>query len=406
MLNIIKKNKEKNTLLTEFPAKSGYAESFRTMHTNLQFSSMDRELRIITITSATEMEGKTNTVANLAYTIAQTGQRVLMVDCDLRKPGLTKKFDLSKKPGLTELISKHLGTMITDGALSEIRLNDLLRLNKLQKRTGLLTVTDGADQVEICFYQGSLVDIFWKTRPEEKKLASTLIASGLLTKEQAQVALGHQKKSIQRLGTILLTMGMISKSDLKKHLAVHIVEAFKAAASMYNGKFSFSKLPLCRIEATMEQNINFDKLFREFLDEDNQSAFLTRTIENMISQTDTENLFILPSGNIPPNPSEMISSERLSFVLDHIKHSFDFVIIDTPPVLPASDALLISAHTDGILIVIKAGSVNKKHIQNAISQIEATRTKILGLVLNRVDVRRERYYRYYRKYYTSYYGKT
>ena len=352
------------------------------------------------------MEGKTNTVANLAYTMAQTGQRILMVDCDLRKPGLTKRFGQKEMPGLAELISQNLGTMISKGSIGDIRLNDLIKLNRLQKRTGVLSISDDVNQVNISFFNGNLTDIFWKSRPEDKKLASTLIKNKLLTKEQAQIAIGHQKKSVQKLGTILTTMGMISRTELKKHLSVHIVEAFKTAVSMYDGKFSFTSLPGNQIDTTLEHNVNFDKLFREFLDEQHQSPFLTKTIESMIIKTDTKNLYLMPSGNIPPNPSEMINSERMTFILGHLINAFDFVIIDTPPVLPASDAMIIAPNTDGILVVIKANKVNRKYIKDTVTQLEAGTTKILGLILNRVDVNKERYYRYYRKYYTSYYGKT
>jgi len=124
------------------------------------------------------------------------------------------------------------------------------------------------------------------------------------------------------------------------------------------------------------------------------------------SATETENLFLMPSGKIPPNPSEMISSRKMMFVLDNLSALFDFVILDTPPVLPASDALMIAPKTDGILMVVKANAVNKKYIKDALGQIESSATKILGLILNRVDINKERYYRYYRKYYSSYYGKT
>jgi Mrp family chromosome partitioning ATPase len=406
MLKLLKKHKEKNTLLTEFSAKSGYAESFRTMRTNLQFTSMEKNLKSICVTSATEMEGKTNTAANLAYTLAQTGLRVLMVDCDLRKPGLTKRFGLKKTPGLTELISRNLGTAILEGSISDIRLNDLIKLNKLQKRTGVLSISNDINQVDISFFNGNLTDIFWKNRPDEKKLASTLINHHLLTREQARIAIGHQKKSVQKLGAILTTMGMISKAELKKHLSVHIVEAFKTAVSMYDGRFSFSSLPGSQIDTTIDHNVNFDKLFREFLDEDNQFPFLTKAVESMIVKTGTENLYLLPSGNIPPNPSEMIGSDRMVFILEHVASAFDFVIIDTPPVLPASDAMMIAPNTDGILMVVKSNKVSKKYIKDAISQLETGSTRILGLILNQVDVKKERYYRYYRKYYTSYYGKT
>jgi len=227
-----------------------------------------------------------------------------------------------------------------------------------------------------------------------------------LTNEQAQIAIGHQKKSVQKLGTILTTMGMLSKADLKKYLSIHIVEAFKTAAAMYDGQFKFTSLQSHQLDVTINQNASFDKLFKEFLNDDNTSPYLTQTIKDMVSQTETENLFIMPSGNIPPNPAEMISSQRMTFVLETLIGLFDFVIIDTPPVLPASDAMVIAPNTDGILMVVKARKVNKKHIKDAISQLETGTTKILGLVLNRVDVKKERYYRYYRKYYTSYCGKS
>lgn len=406
MFKRLKARRENKALLSEFSTKSGYAEAYRTLQTNLQFTSMDKDLKCICVTSATEQEGKTNTVANLGYTMAQTGKRVLLVDCDLRKPGLTHQFKQTQTPGLTELISIHLGTMVTQGDIADVSLGDLIKLNRLQKRTGILTVSDADNQVEISFSNGNLTDIFWKNRPEKKRLASTLISQNLLSKEQAQIALGLQKKSVQKLGTILTTMGVISRAELKKHLSIHIVEAFKTAASMYGGKFTFTSLSADRIGSTIEQNVDFDKMFREFLDEEGQPSFISRTIESLIVKTEMENLYLLPSGKIPPNPSEMINSERMVFVLAYLTSIFDFVIIDTPPVLPASDALMIAPNTQGILMVIKAHKIDKKHIKNAISQIEAGSTKILGLLLNQVDVRKERYYRYYRKYYTSYYGKT
>ena len=265
MLKLKKKNSDTNTLLTQFPAKSGYAESFRTMRTNLQFTSLDKDLKSICVTSATEEEGKTNTVANLAYTIAQTGQRVLMVDCDLRKPGLTKRFNQENISGLTELISQKLGMMISDGSFGDMQLNDLIQLTLLQKRTGILSINDDTNQVDISFSNGDLVDIYWKNRPEQKKLASSLISNNLLTKEQAQIAIGHQKKSVQKLGTILVTMGMISKNELKKYLSVHIVEAFQTAFSMPGARFAFTKTPNNKINTNIDRNVNFNNFSVIFL---------------------------------------------------------------------------------------------------------------------------------------------
>ncbi|WP_020589315.1 CpsD/CapB family tyrosine-protein kinase [Desulfobacter curvatus] len=406
MLKLKKKNKEENNaLLDQYPAKSGYAESYRTMRTNLQFASMDRDLTVICVTSATEKEGKTNTVANLAYTIAQTGQHVLMVDCDLRKPGLTHRFGKKGEPGLSELVSEQLGTLMAEGSTAKIKLNDLVKLNNLQRRTGILSIADEENSVELSFYDGSLTDVYWKNRPDNKKLASSLVAANLLTKEQAQLAIGHQRRSVQKLGTILTTMGMITMADLKKHLSMHIVEAFKTAASIYNGQFKFTPMPASQIDTTIEHDVNFEKMFQEFLDEGHQFPYLADMIESVVTKTDVDNLYLMPSGKIPPNPSEMVNSGKMAFALNHLSNVYDFVIIDTPPVLPASDALVLSPGTDGVLLVVKANQVNRKYIKDAVKQLESVGTKILGVVLNRVDVSRERYYRYYSKYYTSYYGE-
>lgn len=406
MLKLKKKNKEEtNAMLDQYPAKSGYAESYRTMRTNLQFASMDRDLNVICVTSATEKEGKTNTVGNLGYTMAQTGQRVLMVDCDLRKPGLTQRFDKQGAPGLSELVAEQLGTLMAEGSTEKIKLNDLVKLNNLQRRTGILSIADEENSVELSFYDGSLTDVYWKNRPDSKKLASSLVAANLLTKEQAQLAIGHQRRSVQKLGTILTTMGMITMAELKKHLSMHIVEAFKTAASIYNGQFKFTQMPAGQIDTTIEHDVNFEKMFQEFLDEGHQFPYLADMIESVVTKTDVDNLYLVPSGKIPPNPSEMVNSGKMGFVLNHLSNVYDFVIIDTPPVLPASDALVLSPGTDGVLLVVKANQVNRKYIKDAVKQLESVGTKILGVVLNRVDVKRERYYRYYSKYYTSYYGE-
>ncbi len=85
-------------------ARSPVAEAYRTLRTNIQFSSLDKPLRTLLVTSTTPDEDKGTTVANLAITIAQTEQRVILVDCDLRRPGLHTLFGLSHEQGLTDAI--------------------------------------------------------------------------------------------------------------------------------------------------------------------------------------------------------------------------------------------------------------------------------------------------------------
>lgn len=84
--------------------KSVQAESFRTLRTNIQYSALDKELKIITFTSALAGEGKSTIAANLGQSIAQNKQKVLVLDCDFRKPTIHEKFNLSNSRGLTDIL--------------------------------------------------------------------------------------------------------------------------------------------------------------------------------------------------------------------------------------------------------------------------------------------------------------
>jgi capsular exopolysaccharide synthesis family protein len=86
--------------------KSHAAEAFRTLRTNIQFSSLDDEIKTIVVTSTQPGEGKSTVISNLAVTMAQSGKKVLLIDCDLRKPTIHKKLGLSNQDGLTSLLAK------------------------------------------------------------------------------------------------------------------------------------------------------------------------------------------------------------------------------------------------------------------------------------------------------------
>lgn len=93
-------------LITHLDPKSPIAEAFRTIRTNLQFSSLDSELRTIVITSAGPGEGKSTVLANLAVALAQSDQNVILVDSDLRRPTVHKKFNIENSIGLTNMLMK------------------------------------------------------------------------------------------------------------------------------------------------------------------------------------------------------------------------------------------------------------------------------------------------------------
>lgn len=231
---------EADMYVHDFP-KSNIAESCRSIRTNLMFMMSERPLDRLLITSAGPREGKTTTTCNIGTVMAQSGQRVLLVDTDMRRPRLHTAFKMKPKLGLSSLL----------------------------------------------------------------------------------------------LG-----------------------------------------------EATADQ---------------------------AILETPIRNLFILPSGAIPPNPTELMMTERFKHVLDDLSARFDLVIFDSPPIAPVTDAIILSAHADGVLMVVKAGVTRKEMLARSVEQLRSVKARLLGAVLNDVDLRRRGqgyYYGYYYHQGAGYYGTT
>ena len=112
-----------------------------------------------------------------------------------------------------------------------------------------------------------------------------------------------------------------------------------------------------------------------------------------------ENLHILLSGEIPPNPSELLGSSRMESVLKKLKESFDFIIIDLPPVNIVSDAVAISPMLSGIIVVTREGYATKRDVDECFNQLELARVNILGCVMTCAARKGGSYGRYKYKYY-------
>lgn len=124
-------------LITQLKPKSSVAESYRTLRTNIQFANLKKIGQVILFTSSSLKEGKSTTVANLAITKAQEGNKVLVVNCDLRKPSLYKIFGLDKDSGLTDIILGKIAWRdavkdITDLMMGKIRMDDIMRTPGLE----------------------------------------------------------------------------------------------------------------------------------------------------------------------------------------------------------------------------------------------------------------------------------
>ncbi len=117
-----------------------------------------------------------------------------------------------------------------------------------------------------------------------------------------------------------------------------------------------------------------------------------------------ENWYILPSGDLPPNPSELLGSQRMASALKILSENFDYIVIDLPPVNVVSDALAISHFITGMIVVIREDYTEKKELESCMRNLKLSNVNILGCVLNRANAVRGTYgkkkydkYRYYSK---------
>ena len=197
--------------------RSAAAEAYRTLSTNIQFSSLDRELRSLLVTSVGADEGKSIVLANLAITMAESGRRVVMLDCDLRRPTLHTIFQLPDQPGLT-------------------------------------------------------------------------------------------------------------------------------------------------------------------------SMMLDESLAPPLQATATANVSLLPAGPLPPNPAELISSERFGRALAAIAGVADIVLVDAPPINTVADATILATRVDGVLLVVDSGRTRRDAARRAKQQLDRVGARVLGATLTNVKV--------------------
>ncbi|OGO43226.1 MAG: capsular biosynthesis protein [Chloroflexi bacterium RBG_16_57_9] len=204
-------------LVTLVNPRSAVAEAYRSLRTNLEFSSLDHPLRTMILTSAAPEEGKSVTLANLAVAMAQAGKRVIVADCDLRRPSQHRLFELRQNPGLTTMI------------LEESALN----------------------------------------RPP-------------------------------------------------------------------------------------------------------------------LQSTSVPNLQVLTSGPLPPNPAELLSSQRMIDVIKALADQADVVLFDAPPVIAVTDAVVLAAKVDGVLLVVQAGRTRREHVEKAKALLDKVNARVVGSILTNV----------------------
>jgi non-specific protein-tyrosine kinase len=129
-------------------------------------------------------------------------------------------------------------------------------------------------------------------------------------------------------------------------------------------------------------------------------------MSGVVKKTPVNNLSIITSGSLPPNPSELLSSTKMRDVIALLAKHFDMVILDSPPLLAVTDALVLTKNVDGVILVVDPKKTKRSAIKQAIEQLQRVNARLLGVVLNNIKIKRSSYYYNREYYYSKHYGKT
>jgi Mrp family chromosome partitioning ATPase/capsular polysaccharide biosynthesis protein len=335
-------------LLTIADLHNQASEAYRLIRTNLEFAGVDRPLRTLLVTSAGPSEGKSTVAANLASVLALAGQRVILVDCDLRRPNVHRIFDVANQRGMTSLLLHDIPP-----ADSSPRVNGVtraLRANGAQPSMRL----EARQQSESA--RGWVVDL----------LDQTLVP--------------------------------MARTNGAGHVNGSHVNGSHVNGNSGNGHHAPEPVDVRAVVRTPEPN---DSPYAEsFADPAPVSQpNHARWIAEYLQPTHIKNLRVLTSGPLPPNPAELLASPRLANCLAYLSDEADVVVIDSPPVLAVSDPLSIASRVDATVLIVDSQKTRSDALKRAAEALTRSGTRILGAVLNNMREGADG-----SLYYTAYYG--
>lgn len=123
--------------------------------------------------------------------------------------------------------------------------------------------------------------------------------------------------------------------------------------------------------------------------------FNQKELKDVIQNSGTDNLSVIYAGPTPPNPSELLSSKKMTELLATIRGMYDVIIIDTPPILSVTDAQIVATLSDGVVLVVDSGKVKKEVALKAKTSLEHVKAKLIGVVLNNINRKHSDSYSYY-----------
>ena len=347
------KRSEIYRLETLLNPRSPASETYRALRTNIEFASVDAPLTTLMVTSALPQEGKTTTAGNLAIVFAQGGSRVLLVDADLRKPGVHTLFGLPNQHGLTTLFRDEAATVTEVAAETEL---DNLRV-----------VTSGPLPPNPAELLGSKR---WLAILERLKAEADLV---IVDSPPLQAVTDAALLAAVVDGTLLV----IRAKRTRRGAVRQAREALARSGGNILG-------------------VAMNRLKKHEYDQNYYSYY------SASQETEVDGLKIVTSGPLPPNPAELLGSKRWLAILERLKAEADLVIVDSPPLQAVTDAALLAAVVDGTVLVIHAKRTRRGAVRQARAALARSGGNILGVTMNML--RKREYDQNYYSYYNAYYG--
>lgn len=190
----------------------------------------------------------------------------------------------------------------------------------------------------------------------------------------------------QRAKTVLVTSSLPGegKSTTATNLAIALAQAGQS---------------VCLIDADLRR-----PMVNEYLGLDRNAGLTTALIgsahvNDLLQPWGEDNMLVLTSGRVPPNPSELLGSEEMKRLIDHLEQAFDVIIVDAPPLLPVTDAAVLSQHVGGVVVVVGTQKLRVQDLQKSIDALQMVGSNVLGVVLNMLPTRGPDAYAY--SYYSS-----
>lgn len=224
----------------------------------------------------------------------------------------------------------------------------------------------------------------------------TRAARQLIVREQPQAVISEQYRTLR-------TNIKFSKSDkLKSFLVTSAIQAEGKSTTAANLAYLLAEegKNVLFIDADLRKpTVHYTFHFKNTV---GLSHVLSNQIEvaSAIQRTDVTGLSIMTSGPIPPNPSELLGSQRFQTFLAEVEESYDWIIFDTSPLLAVTDTQLLANRLDGTILVVDSMNTDKKMAKKAMNLLKSADAKVLGVVMNNVTASNVNYYssKYYRSY--------